>query len=184
MRIRYRLMWAGAVALTVSLVTVWLWPESAVAPVAVLPGMPVAPATRPPAPEPEPARVAAAAPVEATPVAPGPEAPAATVVALGPGDAVPEPEVANPPPQVNDAIEPELPQTPQWRLEKTAHVTMLLGRDVERMEREREQAEARGDDARGEELELLIRRNRARLHELREEMRELSDAIREESSGQ
>jgi hypothetical protein len=173
MRIRYRLMLAGAVALTVALLTVWLWPVAPVAPVAVLPGVPEAPAPRPPAPEP----VRAAVSLETAPKAASPEA---TVVALGPGDAVPEPEVENAPPQVNDAIEPELPQTPQWRLEKTAHITTLLGRDVERMEREREQAEARGDEARREELELLIRRNRARLHELREEMRELSEAIREE----
>lgn len=182
MRIRYRLMLAAAVALTVSLLTVRLWPEPSIPPVAVLPGVPAAALARPPAPQPVPAAPVEVKPVVASPATRGPEE--ATVVALGPGDVVPEPEVEEAPAQENDPIEPELPQTPQWRLEKTAHITTLLGRDVERMEREREEAEAHGDDARSEELEVLIRRNRARLHELREEMRELSDALREESSGE
>jgi len=164
MRNRYRWMLVAAVALTVSLLTVLPWPTS-----------PMAPASPLAAPSDPPVSATLEALVEARP---------ATVVALVPGDVSPEPEVENPPPQENDAIPPELPQTPQWRLEKTTHLTALLGRDVERLEREREAAEARGDARRSSELETLLRRNRARLHELREEVRELGDAVKDASSAQ
>ncbi|WP_342377174.1 hypothetical protein NVS55_37915 [Myxococcus stipitatus] len=107
--------------------------------------------------------------------------PAATVVAPRPGDVPPEPEVENPPPQQNDEIQPELPQTARWRLEKTTHITTLLGRDVERLEREREQAEARGDDARVRQLDTMLQRNRGRLVSLREEIRTLTEAAEQEA---
>ncbi|MFP2906555.1 hypothetical protein ACLESD_16105, partial [Pyxidicoccus sp. 3LFB2] len=116
------------------------------------------------------------------PVPASDEARPATVVALAPGDVPPEPEVENPPVQENDAIQPELPQTPRWRLEKTMHITALLGRDVERLEREREIAEARGDERRSAQLDTLLRRNRVRLDELREELRVLGEAAKEETS--
>jgi hypothetical protein len=180
MRIRYRLMLVAAVALTVSLLTVVLWPTSPVAPEAAPSEPPIATGPGTPAPEPVSPKVVARERVEPVPAS-NEERPA-TVVALAPGDVPPEPEVANPPPQENDAIEPELPQTAQWRLEKTTHLTALLGRDVERLEREREDAEARGDERRSEQLGTLLSRNRARLHELREELRELGEAVKEESS--
>ena len=41
--------------------------------------------------------------------------PNATVVPVRPGDVVPEPEVANPPPQDNDPLVPEKPQTARWQ---------------------------------------------------------------------
>jgi cell division septation protein DedD len=181
MRIRYRLMLATVVVLTASLLTAALWPTSAPPPAARVAALPDVPEQAPSAPEPVPERVAAR--VAAAPVLTSAEAraPAATVVALGPGDVAPEPEVENPPPQQNDAITPELPQTPQWRLEKTTHITALLGRDVERLERELEQAEARGDERRSQQLGTLIQRHRARLHELREELRELGEVVKEAS---
>lgn len=180
MRIRYRLMLAAAVALAVSLVAVALWPTASPPPASsevALTGEPEAPA-----PEPVPEQDVARA--RAEPVPPRAEArePEATVVATGPGDSVPEPEVENAPPQQNDPIAPELPQTAQWRLEKTAHITALLGRDVERLEREREQAEARGDERRSQQLQRLLQRHRARLHELSQELVELKEAAQEEES--
>ncbi|MCP3102726.1 hypothetical protein LZ198_28005 [Myxococcus sp. K15C18031901] len=108
----------------------------------------------------------------------------ATVVALGPGDVPPEPEVENPPPQENEPIAPELPQTAQWKLEKTTHITGLLGRDVERLERERETADTRGDDARVRQLDTLIQRQRGRLVGLREEIRVLTEEAAKESAAQ
>ncbi|MCP3140103.1 hypothetical protein [Pyxidicoccus xibeiensis] len=183
MRMRYRLMLAAAVALTASLLAVVFWPAPSPAPEAqLLAAAKVEPEPRAPPSEPVPER--AAAPVKAESLLASPELapPAATVVALGPGDVAPEPEVENPPPQENDPIPPELPQTPQWRLEKTTHITTLLGRDVERLEREHEAAEARGDETRSAQLQTLLKRHRARLHELREELRELDEVVKESSS--
>jgi hypothetical protein len=178
MRIRYRLMLAAAVALTASLVGVALWPTASPPPASPEVALTGEPEAR--APEPVPEQDAARAKVE--PVLPRaePRAPEATVVATGPGDSVPEPEVENAPPQQNDPIPPELPQTAKWRLEKTAHITTLLGRDVERLEREFEQAEARGDERRSQQLQRLLQRNRARLHELGQELVELEKAVKEE----
>jgi hypothetical protein len=174
-------MLAGAVALTVSLLVVALWPASPVAseaPVTAPSEAPVAPVAEAAAPAPVPAKVAA----RVEPVLASSEERRATVVALGPGDVAPEPEVEGAPPQENDEIVPELPQTAQWRLEKTTHITALLGRDVERLEHEREEAEARGDERRSAQLQTLLQRHRARLHELREELQELSEAAKQESS--
>jgi hypothetical protein len=184
MRIRYRLMLAAAVALTVSLLAVVLWPKSSVPP--VVPDAPVAAASvasEGAAPGPVPVPEKAAARTRAEPVLASSEA-QATVVALRPGDVAPEPEVEGAPSQENDEIAPELPQTAQWRLEKTTHITALLGRDVERLEREREEAEAHGDERRGAQLQTLLVRDRARLHELREELQELSEAAKQESSAE
>jgi hypothetical protein len=174
---------AAVVALTVSLLAVVLWPTSPVPPassVAAPSEAPVAAAV--PAPEPVPQKLAAR--TRAEPVLTSSEPRQATVVALRPGDVAPELEVEGAPPQENDEIAPELPQTAQWRLEKTTHITALLGRDVERLEREREQAEARGDERRSAQLQMLLQRNRARLHELREEIQELGEAAKQESAAE
>ncbi|MCY1018811.1 hypothetical protein [Pyxidicoccus sp. MSG2] len=184
MRIRYRLMLAAAVALTVSLLAVVLWPTSSVPPVVPEAPVAVAPvASAPVASSPESVPEKVAARTRAEPVLTSSEA-QATVVALGPGDVAPEPEVEGAPAQENDAIAPELPQTAQWRLEKTTRITALLGRDVERLEREREDAEARGDERRSAQLQTLLVRHRARLHELREEIQELGEAAKQESSAE
>jgi hypothetical protein len=96
------------------------------------------------------------------------------VVPVGPGDEVPSPESPHPLPQVNDPILPEKPQTAEWRLEKTERITALLTRDVERLERERKEAAARGDEAERQRLDILIQRHRNRLRKLREEIQVLS----------
>jgi hypothetical protein len=96
------------------------------------------------------------------------------VVPIRPGDEVPSPESPNPLPQVNDPILPEKPQTAQWRQEKTERISALLARDVERLEREREAAGARGDEAERQRLDTLIQRHRDRLQKLRQEIQQLS----------
>ncbi|PTL83327.1 hypothetical protein [Vitiosangium sp. GDMCC 1.1324] len=107
----------------------------------------------------------------------------ATVVPIGPGDVVPEPEVANPPPQQNDPIEPEKPQTAAWRHGKLVRITELLGRDLERLEKERKDAESRGDAAEAKRLEVQLARHRERLGRLREETAELAEAALQEERG-
>ncbi|WP_163866176.1 hypothetical protein [Myxococcus eversor] len=180
MKSRNRLMLAAGVALGVALTLGLLWP----APPSEAPGAPevVEAASAPPSPPP-PARAVAA-------VAQAPESPPeseaaprdATVVALRPGDVAPEPEVANPPPQMNDELQPELPQTAQWKLEKTTHITTLLGREVERLEHERDTVDARGDPERVRQVETLLQRHRVRLVKLREEVRTLTEAAAEEAA--
>ncbi|WP_267968731.1 hypothetical protein [Myxococcus stipitatus] len=181
---RKRWMWvaAGVLAVAVGL-GLWWSPEerageadAAALEEASAPEVAAAPS------KPAPSVARGEAPAAAPPPAEEPRA--ATVVALKPGDVPPEPEVENPPPQENDPIAPELPQTAQWKLEKTTHITALLGRDVERLERERELAEARGDDARGRQLETLIQRQRGRLTGLREEIRVLTEEAAKESAAQ
>ncbi|HEX8439621.1 hypothetical protein [Archangium sp.] len=137
--------------------------------VAMPPPVPVSPAAAPARPEP----VKAEARVE---LAEG----RATVVPIGPGDVVPEPEVENPPPQENDPIEPEKPQTAAWKHGKMVRISELLGRDVERLEQERLSAEKRGDSAEARRLEVQLSRHKARLGTLREEMAALAEAARHE----
>lgn len=170
---------AAGVLLAVALAVV-LWPARPVqpapveaAPVVTAPAVPeperVAPSVRP--------TPAAASVKEAAPVAveEGP----ATEVALRPGDEVPEPEREGPP-QENDPIEPEKPQTARWKHQKTEHIRTLLGRDLERLEREREQAEARGDGAEARRLATLIRRQREHHEKLGEDLKQLAEAAKHE----
>ncbi|CAM3826668.1 hypothetical protein G4177_00875 [Corallococcus sp. ZKHCc1 1396] len=141
-----------------------------------------APTDRPPE-LPSPPRVVATevAPPRTAPVRPAaPRTPEATVVPPAPGDVPPEPEVEGAPPQPNDPIVEELPQTARWKLEKTEHVASLLGRDVARLEGEKQEARARGDTVRVEQVEALLQRHRVRLEELREEARSLTEAARNE----
>lgn len=180
MKSRNRLMLAAGVALGVAVTLGLLWP----APPSAAPGAPevVEAASAPPSSPPPARAVAAVAPVPESP----PESEAAprdaTVVGLRPGDVAPEPEVANPPPQMNDEIQPELPQTAQWKLEKTTHITTLLGREVERLEHERDLVEARGDPERLRQVETLLQRHRGRLVKLREEVRTLTEAAAQEAA--
>jgi len=178
---RFVLLSAAVAVLAVVTLAVVLWPAppvprssveapppSAVA--AVAPPTPTAPTPREPVSVPT-----AAKPAEAPQ-----EVPAATVVPIQPEDVVPSLPVENAPPVENDPILPEKPQTARWRLAKTERITTLLDRDVERLEREREAAEARGDTAQRKHLEIVIQRHRARLGELREEMVRLAEAARDE----
>jgi hypothetical protein len=150
-------------------------------------------APAPPVVVPSPAqKQEASAPVRAAEVSPKPAVrsrlpnppeaatPNATVVPLGPGDEPPEPEDPNAPPQDNDIIPEERPQTARWKLGKTEHITTLLGRDVDRLETERQEARTRGDMERVGQLDQLLKRHRLRLEELKEEARVLGEAARNE----
>ena len=103
------------------------------------------------------------------------------MVPVGPNDELPLPEPEHNEPQVNDPIEPELPQTPEWRHGKLVRITELLGRDVERLEQERRAAEVRGDTAEARRLEVQLTRQRARLVALHEETEALAETIRREA---
>jgi outer membrane biosynthesis protein TonB len=153
-------------------------PEAAAAwasPVTVAP--PATAATAPTNPEPVKAPQAQA-PVARVEVTQAGER--ATVVPIQPGDLVPEPEVENPPPQQNDPIEPEKPQTAAWKHGKMVRMSELLERDVDRLEEERLAAEKRGDGEEAKRLEVQLRRHRARLGKLREETETLAETARQE----
>ncbi|MFP2959219.1 hypothetical protein ACLEPN_15590 [Myxococcus sp. 1LA] len=174
MRIRYRLILGGAGVLAGALSTVALWPVPAPAPLpATVLAEPVV--VPPPAPPPEPPPMPRqTVPVNAAEVpAPVPRRDEPQVTVARMAQEAPEPEDSMPPPQDNDDIEPELPQTVQWELEKTARLAALVERDVVRLAREREDALAHGDVQRGEQLDVLLQRNLGQLRELHEEIRKL-----------
>lgn len=106
----------------------------------------------------------------------------ATVVPIGPGDVVPEPEVANPLPQQNDPIEPEKPQTAEWKHGKLVRMTELMTRDVERLEEERAAAEASGNKEEARRLAIQLSRHRARLATLHEQTATLAGQASQEQA--
>ncbi|MCY1082724.1 hypothetical protein [Archangium lansingense] len=108
-------------------------------------------------------------PMKSEPQAVVSEGRGATVVPIGPGDVVPEPEVANPLPQQNEPIEPEKPQTAEWKHGKLVRITELMARDVERLEEERQAAEASGNKEEAKRLAVQLSRHRARLERLHEQ---------------
>ncbi|WP_426755717.1 hypothetical protein [Myxococcus sp. Y35] len=177
MRIRYRLMLTGAGVLAVALGAVALWPEPAppAPPAAMFAASepePMSPPPPPPAPPPQVVPVSTAAPEVRAPE-PRHDGPTVTVARMEPEPMPPEPELSHPPLQYNDELEPELPQTTQWELEKTSRLAALVERDVVRLAREREDALARGDLQRGEQLDLMLQRNLGQLRELHDEIRKL-----------
>ncbi|QDE86549.1 hypothetical protein BHS07_36255 [Myxococcus xanthus] len=180
MRIRYRLILTGAGVLVVALGAVEFWPQPEPEP---LPAALLAMAVPPPPPA-QPPRIVPVKAHSVAPPAPVPrqEAPQVTVARMAPEPEVPEPEVPEPevsfpPPEDNDDIEPELPQTAQWELEKMARLAALVERDVVRLAREREDAVARGDVQRGEQIDALLQRNLGQLRELHDEVRRLAEVV-------
>ena len=174
MRIRYCLVLGGAGVLAVALGAVKLWPAPVLEPV------PVAAFSAPeplplPIPPPAPPRRVPVRTVEPVARAPEPrrEEPRVTVARMPPEPMPPEPELSHPPPQDNDDIEPELPQTAQWELDKTARLAALVERDVVRLAREREDAVMQGDYQRSEQLDVMLHRNLEHLRGLHDEIRKL-----------
>lgn len=108
----------------------------------------------------------------------------ATVVPIGPGDMVPEPEVENAPPQQNDPIEPEKPQTAEWKHGKLVRITELMERDVERLEEERLAAEASGNTEEARRLKVQLSRHRANLEKLHEQKAALAGQASQEQAAQ
>ncbi len=156
----------------------------------------VSPAGTPPAqtsaPASTPAAVSMPAAPRTQPRVPGQSGPAAAVsegrgateVPIGPGDVVPEPEVANPLPQQNDSIEPELPQTAEWKHGKMVRLTELMARNVERLEEERLAAEASGNEEEAKRLRVQLSRHRARLEKLNEQKAALAGQAVQERAEQ
>ena len=129
------------------------------------------------------ARVQRPEPGKSAPHAAAPEGPA-TVVPIGPGDVVPEPEVANAPPQQNDPIEPEKPQTAEWKHGKLVRITELMERDVERLEEERVVAEASGNTEEAKRLAVQLSRHRANLQKLHGQKAALAGQAGQEQAAQ
>jgi hypothetical protein len=172
----------SAGVLLIAALAVMFWPAPSVSPVskepepvAVAAPVAVAPAVPAPRAQPAPAPAPVSTPAPVSQPAEGP----ATEVPLQPGDVVPEPEREGPP-QENDPIEPEKPQTARWKLAKTERISTLLGRDVERLERERERAESRGDAQEVQRLGTLIKRHRQHQEKLRKDLEQLAEAAKNE----
>ena len=118
-----------------------------------------------------------AAPPEAASLSPAPGAPAAALsapVSTQPlPAAVEEDEAVRGVPHDNDPIEPELPQTPEWKLEKTAHLSRLMDRHVARLQAEQAEAQAAGKLEEAKRLEVAAARAQRRLASLQAEMASL-----------
>lgn len=161
---------AGAVVLIVAVLGSWLWPEPAVptpsmapsviaAPVAVEPSPPP-PSFTPPQPKPMPQ----AAPLpKAAKVEPPPQAVAEPVVVAQPP---PPPPPEEPPPGPTTS-----PRMSDWSPEKQAEVKRnwmnvrerageLAMVGLKHLERQRDEARARGDHAEAERLEQVLRTRR------------------------
>jgi hypothetical protein len=133
------------------------------------------PAEPPAATQQAPAQSPAPPPAEAArpPAAAAPEGEAlSSSVPPQPAEAE-EDEAVRGVPHDNDPIEPELPQTPEWKLEKTAHLHGLLDRHVARLEAERAAAQAAGRQEEAKRLEVATARAQRRLERLQEEMASL-----------
>jgi len=144
----------------------------------VAPGAPApqGPSARaePPAPPPPAVKPAPAGPQTVTVEGQG----NATVVSSQPPSAdMPPPDVTDDP-SVNPPLEPEKPQTPEWKLEKTGRIVELMGRRLERIEKKIQEAEAHGDNAVAEEQRILLERTRKHRVELTQEMEALRAELR------
>ncbi|HEX5749917.1 MAG TPA: hypothetical protein VFZ09_27045 [Archangium sp.] len=129
-------------------------------------------------------RTQRAGPAKSEPDVVASEGRSATVVPLGPGDVVPEPEVENAPPQRNDPIEPEKPQTAEWKHGKLVRISELMARNVERLEEERAAAEANGDKEEAKRLAVQLSRHRARLEMLNKQTAALAGQASQERAAQ
>ncbi|HYV45642.1 MAG TPA: hypothetical protein VFA20_12320 [Myxococcaceae bacterium] len=76
------------------------------------------------------------------------------------------PDVSPTPSEEESAIPPEAPQTVEWKLGKTELILDSLGKRVQRLEKEIQEAEARGDRETARRQRLLLDRSRQRMAEL------------------
>lgn len=160
----------GAVLLVAAVVATALWPEAPVPEVGVSsaprPALPQAP---PPAPSPRPApRPVAVRPPQGPP--PPVEAPPPAVAEVPAPPRVSEPPFQAPvePPRreaASDAQERVVSRP--WMGKTMERVAQRLGEDQVRLERERQEAQMRGDTAEVERLEKRIELNRKRIGVMR-----------------
>ncbi len=166
MTMRTRLLLGAALLLGLGLLAEWALrepptesPETTQVPSRAPPPPPAAPPEEasvfPASAAPE--RAAAAAPVSTQPLSTQPE----------------EDEAVRGVPHDNDPIEPELPQTPEWKLEKTAHLSRLMDRHVARLQAEQAEAQAAGKLEEARRLEVAAARAQRRLANLQAEMASL-----------
>ena len=161
MTLRTRLLVGAALLLALGLLAEWTLRE----PAGETPAATHSPQPRsnlPPPPPPAEAALPAAA-----------AAPEAALTSNAPAPAEEEDEAVRGVPHDNDPIEPELPQTPEWKLEKTAQLQGLLDRHVARLEAERAAAQAAGQQEEAKRLEVATARAQRRLERLQQEMASL-----------
>jgi len=152
-RLRWLLGTTAAVAIAIGLA--YRWRDGAEAPASTPPPAEEAPhreaPARPPAaPAPAPAAAPATAPQGTTPGAP--ELP---------------PNVSPTPSEDDLAVPPEAPQTAEWKQGKTGLILDSLGKRVQRLEKEIQEAEARGDQETAKRQRILLDRSRQRIAELK-----------------
>jgi len=124
-----------------------------------------APVPPPPPPEEVPRPRPGEAPARPPPIAPAPST-ADHPPATPPGAPVLPPDVSPTPSEEDMAIPPEAPQTVEWKLGKTELILESLGKRVRRLEKEIQEAEARGDRETARRQRLLLDRSRQRMAEL------------------
>lgn len=162
----------GAVVLTVAVLASWLWPAPTVpapsreSPVVAAPAV-MAPPVPSPAPLPPPSRpvsrpvAAKAAPaVPPPPSSPVPPPSAPMAVAPAPPMAPPGSQTPGMTPEVAEGVRQK------WSSLRNRAADMAL-RGVENMERQRDEAKARGDQAEYERLDGIIRQHRERVELMR-----------------
>jgi hypothetical protein len=162
----------GAVVLTAAVLGSWLWPAPTIpAPSREPSGVAVPVASAPPAPTPAPlpppsrpvsrpvaAKAAPAVPPPSLNPVPPPSEPVA--VAPAPPMAPPGSQITDLSPQAREGIQKK------WSSLRNRAADMAL-RGVENLERQRDEARARGDQAEYERLEALIRQHRERVDLMR-----------------
>jgi hypothetical protein len=156
---------SGAAVLAAAVLGVWLWPTPAAPPVNLDPPPVAEPViTQPSAPPPPPVaspRPVVRAPPPPPPVAapppPPPVAPPVNAVQMAP----PPPSYPVPNVPEDGSPPPGLPFSMKGR------AAAMLEYHVTQMEKERDEARARGDDAEYQRLEEIVRQSRERLEQVR-----------------
>jgi len=151
---RLRWLLGTTAALAIALGLVYRWRDAG------------APASTPPQLEEAPHREAPSRPPAATAPAPAP-APIAAPQGTPPGAPELPPNVSPTPSEDDLAIPPEAPQTAEWKQGKTELILDSLGKRVQRLEKEIQEAEARGDQETAKRQRILLDRSRRRIAELK-----------------
>jgi len=169
----------GAAVLLVAVLGAWLWPEPTVSVPSVTPtGMtaPVA-AEAPPPPPPSTPRVQPARPVQ--PVQP-PPSPVAMPVEPAPAPPAPPPPAPPSVPlhsQITDMSREQQSEIKNKFLSLRERAAEVAERGAQELERQREEARARGDVAEVERLEQILRSHRDRMEKLRQQRTELAPEV-------
>ncbi len=158
---------SGAAVLATAVIGTWLWPEPVVPPLKWEPPPVAAPVfvPPPPAPAPRPARPVARAVPPAPPVQP--VEPPQPVTVAPPSEPVQVAVAPSFPPPPSGEPAPGQPTVPRTRLSMMGHAASAMERGIAQIEKSRDEALARGDQAEAERLNKLIDKHRSRLALLR-----------------